>query len=101
MRLLMNVIIPTKRFNEYVRKGTVGETLGRILEEINPESVYFTELKGNRAATLIVNVKDSSEIPRIAEPWFLHFDANVEFSIAMTPKELQGAGLDKIAKKWL
>ena len=41
-----------------------------------------------------------SEIPRFAEPWFLNFDAEVEFLPTMTPEDLQKSGLDDIAKKW-
>jgi len=37
---------------------------------------------------------------RLAEPWFLHFDATVEFLPAMTPADLQKADLDSIGKKW-
>jgi hypothetical protein len=39
-------------------------------------------------------------MPRLAEPWFLNFDATVEFLPAMTPADLQKAGLAEIAKKW-
>jgi hypothetical protein len=39
-------------------------------------------------------------MPRVAEPWFLNFDAAVEFLPAMTPADLQKAGLDDIGKKW-
>lgn len=45
-------------------------------------------------------MSDTSEMPRFAEPWFLHFDASVEFLPAMTPQDLQRAGLDELAKKW-
>jgi hypothetical protein len=42
----------------------------------------------------------TSEIPGLAEPWFLNFDAKVEFSPAMTPEDLQKAGLEGLVKKW-
>jgi hypothetical protein len=42
-----------------------------------------------------------SEIwPTFAEPWFLTFNANVEFRVVMTPDDLKKAGLDEIGKKW-
>jgi len=45
-------------------------------------------------------VSDSSEMPRLAEPWFLLFDASVEFLPAMVPRDLERAGLDKLGKQW-
>ena len=100
MRMLMDVILPVKKFNEAVRDGTAGEKLGRILEETKPEAVYFTERQGRRGATLIVDVKEPSQVPALAEPWFLLFNAEVHFRIVMSPDDLQNAGLDELAKKW-
>jgi len=47
-----------------------------------------------------VNVNTPSDIPVLAEPWFLNFEADCEFRIAMTPEDLQRAGLDALGKKW-
>jgi hypothetical protein len=55
---------------------------------------------GKRGGFLIVNLSDASEMPRFAEPWFLNFEATVEFLPTMTPQDLQRAGLDQLAKKW-
>ena len=49
---------------------------------------------------MIINIEDSSEVPKFAEPWFLSFNADVEFHVAMTPEELGRAGLEKIGEKW-
>ena len=100
MRMLMNVRIPHEPFNGAVRKGTVVQIMKRILEESKPEAVYFTEQNGTRGAMIIININDPSEIPFYAEPWFLNFNADCEFRIAMTPGDLERAGLDKIGKKW-
>ncbi len=43
MRMLLNVEVPHEPFNTLFRNGTAGQIIGRILEETNPESVYFTE----------------------------------------------------------
>ncbi len=100
MRLMQIVRIPHETFNEAVRDGSVGAKNKAILEAIKPEAVYFTEMNGHRGVVLIVDVKDPSEIPALAEPWFLTFNADVEFRIVMSPEELSNAGLDEIAKKW-
>ena len=100
MRVLLNVSIPHKTFNAAVKDGTVGSKLNRILDALKPESVYFTEQHGRRGAVLVVELADPSKIPALAEPWFLTFEADVEFRVAMTPDDLKKAGLEEIAKNW-
>ncbi len=100
MRMLMNVKLPLEKFNAAVRDGTVGAKMKRILDELKPEAVYFTEQHGHRGAVLVVEVTDDARVPVLAEPWFLLFDAEVEFRIAMTPADLEKSGIDKIGKKW-
>ncbi len=100
MRMLMNVKMPNEPFNAAAKDGTAGEKLGRILDAIKPEAVYFTEQGGHRGAVIVVNVPDPSAIPALAEPWFLTFQAEVEFRIAMTPDDLKKSGIDKIATNW-
>jgi hypothetical protein len=98
--MLLQVRIPHKEFNDAVRDGTAGQKLSRILEETRPEAVYFTEYKGQRGAIMIVNLEDPSKVPAFAEPWFLTFNADVEFHAVMTPDDLKRAGLDALGKKW-
>jgi hypothetical protein len=100
MRMLMQVRLPNEPFNTAVRKGTAGETIQRIVAETKPEAVYFTEYQGQRGGIFIVDVTDPSKIPALAEPWFLSFNANVEFHAVMNPEELGKAGLEAIGKKW-
>ena len=100
MRMLLQVRIPHERFNAAVRDGSAGSKLNRILEETKPEAVYFTERNGHRGAVLIVEMADPSRIPTLAEPWFLTFNADVEFQPVMSLEDLKRAGLDALGKKW-
>lgn len=100
MRMLLNIRFPHEPFNTAVRNGTAGATISRILEEIKPEAVYFTEQNGHRGAILVVNLSQPSEIPGLAEPWFLNFHADCQFRIVMSPEDLQQAGLEELGKKW-
>jgi len=100
MRFVLHVSIPVEKFNAAVLDGSAGTKIGRILEETKPEAAYFFAMDGKRGGFLIVNLENASEMPRFAEPWFLNFNANVEFLPTMTPEDLQKAGLDAIAKKW-
>ena len=100
MRFLLHVSFPVEKFNEVVRDGVAHEKIGQILEETKPEAAYFTATDGNRSALLVVNMTNASDMPRLAEPWLLNFDASIEVLPVMTPQDLQQAGLDKLAKKW-
>ena len=100
MRMLMKVSFPVEPFNTAVRDGSAGAKIGRALEEIKPEAVYFTEDEGHRGAILIVDVPNPSRVPALAEPWFLMFDASVEFKIVMTPDDLKASGLESLGRKY-
>ena len=100
MKMLLQVRIPHESFNAAVRDGSAGDKLKRILEATKPEVVYFTEQDGERGAIMVVNLDYPSKVPMFAEPWFLTFNADVEFRVAMTPEDLARAGLDALGKKW-
>ena len=100
MKMLLSVEMPHEPFNSLVRSGKAGDVIKSILETIKPEAAWFTEQDGKRGGVFIVNVQNPSDIPALAEPFFLKFHANCNFRIAMSPEDLQKAGLEQIGKKW-
>jgi hypothetical protein len=100
MRMLMHVKIPHEPFNTLVKKGTAGQTMMKILESIRPEAVYFSDFDGKRGCIAIVDVAEPSKVPALAEPFFLAFQADVQFHVVMNPDDLKKSGLDEIGKKW-
>ena len=100
MRVLVRVTIPHEPFNTFVKDGSAGAKMKRILDELKPEAAYFTEFDGRRSGILIVQMENTSQIPGIAEPWFLTFAANVEIRPAMLPEDLAKADLAALGKKW-
>jgi hypothetical protein len=100
MRMIMQVRIPHESFNAAVKDGSVEQTIARILEESKPEATYFTEYDGQRGAIMIVDVSDPSKVPSLAEPWFLAFNADVQFHVVMSPDDLRKSGLASLANKW-
>jgi hypothetical protein len=101
MRMIMLIQLPVEPFNHAIRNGTVGERMRQILDAAKPEAVWFTEREGQRAGILVVNIESPSDIPRLAEPWFLGFNATVEFRIAMTPEDLAAANLEALGEQWV
>ena len=100
MRMLMHVVCPHENFNAAVKDGSAGAKMKRILDLHKPEAAYFTAFNGQRAAFVIVDVVDPSKIPSYAEPWFLTFNADVQFYPVMTPQDLGAAGLEALGKAW-
>jgi hypothetical protein len=100
MRMMMRVQCPVEPFNSMVRNGTAGSKMMKILDEIRPEAAYFGSQDGKRGGILIVDVAKPSDIPRLAEPWFLNFNAEIEFSVVMSPEDLVEADLLTLGKKW-
>ena len=47
---------------------------------------------GQRSGSIVFDMKDSSEIPGVAEPWFLAFNAKLSFRPVMSPQDLATAG---------
>ena len=100
MRMMVQVVFPHDPFNAAVRDGSVGRKMKRILDQQKPEAVYFTDHRGHRSAWMIIDMAEASQIPAIAEPWFLGFNADIELHAVMTPKDLEAAGLEQLGKEW-
>lgn len=100
MKMLLTAEFPHEPFNTLVRTGKAGEVIARILETIKPETAYFTEQDGKRGGIFVIDVQEPSDVPAFAEPFFLNFQADCKFRIAMSPDDLQKAGLQALGKKW-
>lgn len=100
MKMLLTAEFPHEPFNTLVRTGKAGEVIARILETIKPETAYFTEQDGKRGGIFVIDVQEPSDVPAFAEPFFLNFQADCKFRIAMSPDDLQKAGLQELGKKW-
>ncbi len=102
MRFLAKVNIPVEAGNRAAKAGKLGATIQSIVAELKPEAAYFTDERGQRTGFPFLEMKDTSQIPAIAEPWFLAFDASIEFHPVMTPDDLGRAGsaIEAAVKKY-
>ena len=91
MRFFMKGNIPVGAGNEAAKAGKLGSTIQAILEDLKPEAVYFVADNGQRTALIFLEMEDASQIPAIAEPWFLAFDASIEARPVMVPEDLARA----------
>ena len=103
MRMLLRVSIPVETGNAAALDGTLASTVERILADLKPEAAYFfADDNGNRSGSVVFDMKDPSQIPAVAEPWFLAFNAKVSFRPVMNPQDLAkaGPGISKAVKQY-
>lgn len=102
MRFMMKVRIPIDKGNAALKDPQFGHKMGKLLGEIKAEAAYFSTLKGQRGAYIIVNMDDVSQMASIAEPFFLWLNCDVEWEPVMLPQDLQrgGAGIEAAVKNW-
>ena len=102
MRCMLKVCIPVETGNEAAKQGTLAHTIESILSDMKAEAAYFAEEGGQRTGFLFFDLKEPSQIPAIAEPWFLAFNARVEFHPCMTMEDLKKAapGFERAVKNY-
>jgi len=103
MRMLLRVSIPVEAGNAAAKAGTLGTTIEKILGDLKPEAAYFfADDSGQRSGSMVFDLKDPSEIPAVAEPWFLAFNAQVSLRPVMNPQDLAKAvpGINKASKEY-
>jgi hypothetical protein len=92
MRMLLRVSIPIEEGNAALKAGTFGPTVERILADLKPEAAYFfADDNGNRSASIVFDMQDTSQIPSVSEPWFFAFNAKVSFRPVMAIQDLAKA----------
>jgi hypothetical protein len=101
--MLLRVSIPVEAGNAAAKNGTLGSTVERILADLKPEAAYFyADDEGQRSGSIVFDMKDASQVPAVAEPWFLAFSAKVSLRPIMNPQDLAKAGpsIGEAAKKY-
>ena len=91
MRVMMRVTLPTETSNAALANGSFPVTMQKSMTELKPEAAYFVAENGCRTAYFFVNITETSQLPAIAEPSFLAFNAKVEVTPAMSLDDLKAA----------
>ena len=90
MRMMLQVVMPVETANAAIRAGEFAPFVQKVLADLKPEAAFFTETDGTRSGYIFFDMKDSSQLPAIAEPWFLALKATISVRPAMNAQELGG-----------
>jgi hypothetical protein len=99
MRVLLTFTIHPDKGDALIKEGRIGETMAPVLEELQPEAAYFTDVEGTRGGYLVVNMEDASQIPAMTEPLLLGLGATIQMQPVMTPEDLQGAAGEALEQR--
>jgi hypothetical protein len=92
--MLMTVQMDVEAGNRSIRDGSFPQALERVMQDLQPEAAYFTARDGKRTGYIVFDLKEPSDIPSVAEPFFMSVNASIEMAPAMTPEDVR-LGLEK------
>jgi hypothetical protein len=96
MRMMLKVSIPVEPGNAAVKDGVLKKVVEEAMGRLKPEAAYFFAENGCRTAMMVFDLADASDIPSIAEPFFMALNAGVTLVPVMNAEDL-GKGLQKLA----
>jgi len=92
MRMMLRVRMNTAKANEAVKSGTLPKVMGAFMEKAKPEAAYFTLDNGERTGFFVFDMKDSTQMPPLAEDLFMALGADLQLTPVMNADEMR-AGL--------
>jgi hypothetical protein len=95
MRVMAEIKIPVESGSRAVKDGSLGAIIQRAAERWKPEAMYFGAMEGQRAAYVVFDMPDSSDMIPFAEPFFTELKADVMITPLMDVEDLQ-QGLAKL-----
>jgi hypothetical protein len=90
----MTVQMDTEKGNKAIKDNALPGILKAAFDRIKPEAAYFGASDGMRTGFLVFDLKEPSDIPAIAEPFFQQLGAKVAFEPVMDFADVQ-AGMQK------
>jgi hypothetical protein len=88
MRILMRTYIDAHEGSEVLKSGALQKVIQGFVETYKPEAAYYTGGDGTRSGLYVFDMKDSSLMPHIQEPFFM-LGCRVTMTPCMSAEDLQ------------
>jgi hypothetical protein len=85
VRFMAKVTIPSQRWEDAYRSGTLQRTIDSALQKLRPEAAYFFEEEGSRECIVVFNL----DVASMLKPLFPNLDASLEGWPVTTGAEFQ------------
>jgi hypothetical protein len=92
--MLLTVQMDTEAANKAIKDHSLATIMKSALGDLHPEAAYFGAADGLRTGYIVFDLKDPSDIPSVAEPFFQQLGAKVTFAPVMSFEDVQ-AGLQR------
>jgi len=89
MRVMAKITVPVESGSQAVKDGRIGKLIQAAAERWKPEAMYFGPSGGRRAAFMVFDMPDPSDMVPFAEPWFQEVNADVEVIPVMSGDDVQ------------
>lgn len=89
MRFLLKATIPVESGNAFVKDPNFQQRMEQVMGDIRPEAAFFTIENGQRTIYFIVDVQGVEDMPRIAEPLWLSWNADVTMLPVFIPEDFE------------
>ncbi|MGX1882663.1 DUF3303 family protein [Streptomyces sp. NPDC055287] len=98
MRVMLHAHVDTEAGNEAIRNGKMPQMMNSVIEQLKPEAAYFFPSMGRRSCMFVFDMQDSSELPPVAEKFFMELGAEVEIVPVMNGDDLK-KGLEALKSR--
>ena len=85
MRFMTKVTIPSEKWDEAQKSGTIQGTIESAMQKLRPEAAYFSEEEGKRECIFVFNL----DMPSLLKPLFPNLGASFEGRAVTNAAEFQ------------
>jgi hypothetical protein len=94
--MLLTVQMDTEKAGQAIANGKLPEIMESAFDRLKPEAAYFGAQDGVRTGYFVFDLKQTSDIPSMAEPFFQELGAKLTITPVMDLSDVQ-SGLGKYA----
>jgi hypothetical protein len=87
--MMLKIQMPVEAGNEGIQTGSLPKTIKSLMEDLKPECAYFYPEGGKRAAMMVFDMADPSNIPLAVEPLLMNLNADVWLTPVMDAADLE------------